>query len=515
MSDYTLNDLNAVSELSDDDLMHIRNTSGLDKKIRYFSVKNLIERYVLRRKVVSTPQTLTPNRRYIVTEDVDLIIPGAVKGDTLDILAEARVRLIQNDPDQIVTYQKGAVTTKGVEGYITLEPGEHLRMTYNGPAAIPKKRFTKLPDPDIIPPAHVNETVRILDISRDATYFIYSGLYNTNPPCYMYKRVGDTVTQMPDLPDLPTIPMLTVMHAKFSPDSTYLVLGFYLASNPKPENMFVVYKRSGDTFTKLPDPVTPLGQHSVYSMDFSRNGRYLVIGFRKYSSYTIAIYKRSGDTFTKLPDPDTVPQNTPYSIKFSYDDKYLAMTNARGSGITRTITIYKRSGDTFTKLPDPSYSLGYMNFVSFSSDGAYLMTTDGASGSKGITLYRRVSDYFIKIDPSGISTGAGGSSVLFSSDGTYLTQTIYNETTTGLHMYLRSGDTFLEQPESLFIPTNEGYTASRLFSPDSCYLAMTGRAPNVMILYRMKEVVDKVWTIDNFQLKGFDVPETGVINKLL
>jgi hypothetical protein len=80
----------------------------------------------------------------------------------------------------------------------------------------------------------------------------------------------------------------------------------------------------------------------------------------------ITIYKRSGDTFTKLADPATLPTGTGVSVAFSSDDTYMAVAHVNSP----FITIYKRSGDTFTKLADPATlpaSTG--NGVAFSNTG--------------------------------------------------------------------------------------------------------------------------------------------------
>ena len=64
----------------------------------------------------------------------------------------------------------------------------------------------------------------------------------------------------------------------------------------------------------------------------------------------VTIYKRSGDTFTKLANPATLPPSTGYGVAFSADGTYMAVAHF----ITPFVTIYKRSGDTFTKLANPA-----------------------------------------------------------------------------------------------------------------------------------------------------------------
>jgi hypothetical protein len=64
----------------------------------------------------------------------------------------------------------------------------------------------------------------------------------------------------------------------------------------------------------------------------------------------LIIYKRSGDTFTKLANPAVFPSIQVNGCSFDNTGSYLAT----GAGEPNTLVIYKRSGDTFTKLADPA-----------------------------------------------------------------------------------------------------------------------------------------------------------------
>jgi hypothetical protein len=64
----------------------------------------------------------------------------------------------------------------------------------------------------------------------------------------------------------------------------------------------------------------------------------------------LTIYKRSGDTFTKLANPAALPAGNGYGVAFSADGNYMAVAH----GVSPYLTIYKRSGDTFTKLANPA-----------------------------------------------------------------------------------------------------------------------------------------------------------------
>jgi DNA-binding beta-propeller fold protein YncE len=88
------------------------------------------------------------------------------------------------------------------------------------------------------------------------------------------------------------------------------------------------------------------------------------------------MYKRSGDTFTKLPNPATLPAGTGRGAAFSPDGIHLSVAHATSP----YITIYKRSGDTFTKLTDPATLPADTGFgTAFSPDGSYLSVAHSAS----------------------------------------------------------------------------------------------------------------------------------------
>jgi len=104
-----------------------------------------------------------------------------------------------------------------------------------------------------------------------------------------------------------------------------------------------IYKRSGDTFTKLSDPsILPAG--NGYGVTFDSTGTYLAIAHA--SSPCITIYRRSGDTFTKLPDPSTLPKSTGLGVTFDPTSTYLAV----GHGGSPYITIYLASACLKTDL---------------------------------------------------------------------------------------------------------------------------------------------------------------------
>ena len=124
---------------------------------------------------------------------------------------------------------------------------------------------------------------------------------------------------------------------------TYLCIAHYVSP------YLTIYKRSGDTFTKLANPATlPTG--IGISAAFSADGTYLCIAH--YVSPYLTIYKRSGDTFTKLPDPATLPTGAGRSAAFSVDGIYLCIAH----NTSPYLTIYKRSRNGIFEIENAEVS---------------------------------------------------------------------------------------------------------------------------------------------------------------
>jgi hypothetical protein len=140
-----------------------------------------------------------------------------------------------------------------------------------------------------------------------------------------------------------------------------------------------VYKRDGDTFTKLPNPASlPTGNGQ--SVAFSSDATYMAVAHG--TSPYVTVYKRDGDTFTKLPNPASLPTGIGYGVAFSSDTTYMAV----GHDTSPYIAVYKRDGDTFTKLPNPtSLPASTGRGVAFSSDDTYMAVAHVSSPY--ITIY--------------------------------------------------------------------------------------------------------------------------------
>lgn len=251
-----------------------------------------------------------------------------------------------------------------------------------------KFNFTLLTtEPDV----QVSGTGLDCHFSSDNTYLAAVG---TNTPyVYIYKRSGDDFTKLANPSTLPTN---ITEGCAFSNNLDYLAVCGGGA---------IIYKRSIDTFTALGAPFSG-GEPPTALTDvcWSSDNTYLAFG-RSVSTF-LYLYKRSGDTFTKLADPSILPTGGVNSLAFSPDGNYLVV----GHATTPFITIYKRSGDLFTKLANPAtLPPNSLQGVAFSGDGKYLHAARQGLGAKYMT-YERIGDSFVLLpnpDVAPTSIGQG------------------------------------------------------------------------------------------------------------
>ena len=216
--------------------------------------------------------------------------------------------------------------------------------------------------------------------SPDGTYLALA--LKTNGMC-VYKRSGDSFSILPAPDDMP---LSAFTYAAWSPDGTYLAL----TCNDSPK--IILYKRSGDTFTRLSITAwTGIGAYSIYSPSFSPDGTQLAMGLSQ-SPY-IAIYSRSGDTFTRIADPAALPTGNGVGVAYSPTGNYLAVAHWNSP----FITIYSRSGSTFTKLPNPAgLPPEGGTGVAWSHDSTYLAMVSGRDAPV-LTMYQRSGDTFTRL----------------------------------------------------------------------------------------------------------------------
>jgi WD40 repeat protein len=282
-----------------------------------------------------------------------------------------------------------------------------------------------------------------------------------------------TTTTLARLTDLSPQPAGAGRGAAYSPDSTYLAVAHWVSP------YLTIYKRSGGTYSKLPDLAVgnrPTG--NAYLPSFTEDGQYLAVAH--HTSPFVTIYKRSGDTFTKLANPSSLPTGNSYSTSFSSDGRYLAV----GHDVSPYLTIYKRSGDTFTKLQNPAETPTGIGWgATFSKDGTYLAVAHPTAPA--LTIYKRSGDTFTKLPNGNISalptTNAYGAA--WSPDGQYLV--VDRDQSPYFTFYKRTGDTFTAQtsPGAGNIPTGTGDGPA--FSPDGRFMAIAHNTAPFMTVYQV------------------------------
>lgn len=257
--------------------------------------------------------------------------------------------------------------------------------------------FTKLPDPDVLPPYWVTG----LAFSSDGAYLAVGT--ESDPPLLIYKRSGDVFTVL----SLDTTGLMNYLYPVFSPDGTYLVVAGEATS-------MYIFKRSGDTFTLLSSPDMP---QSTFDAVFSPDGNYLAVAC--YGTPYILLYKHSGDTFTRLSNPDALPPDYTFGVAFSPDGNYVATA----SYSSPYVTIYKRGGDIFAKLPDPDVlPTGIARTVVFwrSAEGVDYIAV-GHESTPYVTPYQRSGDMFTYVSDLLPTLHAGVVwDIALSSYGTYM-----------------------------------------------------------------------------------------------
>jgi WD40 repeat protein len=86
-----------------------------------------------------------------------------------------------------------------------------------------------------------------------------------------------------------SIPTENVFACRFDPSGNYLAIGF--ASPDAASNYFWVYKRSGDTFTKLADPAIQTTD-ACNDLAWTADGTRLIVSTDNDNTF---MYRRSGD----------------------------------------------------------------------------------------------------------------------------------------------------------------------------------------------------------------------------
>ncbi len=287
----------------------------------------------------------------------------------------------------------------------------------------------KAPDPDVMPVG----SGRVVAFSPDDTYMAI-GENNLK----IYKKIDDVYIKIAE--PIATNPYVNCLH--FSNDGLYLV-----ATSTNGSKLYI-YKRNGDTFTQLPDPSTMPAQSG--NVEFSPDSNHLAVVYSSTSPYG-NIYKISEDTF--MPITFSMSSTVNYCVDYSPNGKYMAV----GTTATGYVHVYLRDGDTYTKLanlsPTPASAV---KGVDFSSDGKYLCCVHDTSPYLTIYSIDNVNNIFTKLaNPSVLPTGAGAK-CSFSSDGQYLGISHAITPFVTIYKIDNTTDTFTKLANPSVLPSSKG-----------------------------------------------------------
>jgi len=227
------------------------------------------------------------------------------------------------------------------------------------------------------------------------------------PYISIFKRNGDSFTKLDDPTGAPNGQPRLGGGCAFSGD------GIYLAVATDWPGLFV-YKRSGETFAQIAN--LTMDSYGQGDCSFSLDGTYLAVTTSKGA----AAYKRSGDSFSRLPTPAQVNDLYSWAVDMPAGAEMLA-TGVWVGTTTAETRLYLRSGDSFLHSKTLERASGRL---SFSGDGRYFarnILNNTTYGVRGLEIHNRegtnISTESFGIEQLGLSAI---SNCKFSPDGAVL-----------------------------------------------------------------------------------------------
>jgi phage tail P2-like protein len=258
--------------------------------------------------------------------------------------------------------------------------------------------FTAVSDPDIKPGFESSNLIYGIDFSPNADYLVAA--CNQSPRIYLYKRTGDTFAKLPDPAVLPG--GVAGGGARFSPDGIYLAVSG--------NGGLQIYQRSGDTFTKLTDPVNSMGGTSCA---WNRNGDYLASSSGNTFPY---IYSRSGTIFTKIANPTTELPNRANGMAFSPISDLLICAH-EGAPF---ISVSSITGGVHTRHANPAV-LPTSTAKAVAINPAGNIAVVGFSSAPYLLVYTIAGTTLTKLPDPAVLPDSQVNSLAFNAEGTVLT----------------------------------------------------------------------------------------------
>ena len=423
--------------------------------------------------------TIDPNNQFYSENVLDISLPTtAVVGDFFTLYNREPVQIIQTDTAHIIKYKNKYQSTQGTTGKLQLPDRTYSQFLYRGEQEKIIEPSTKLPDPADLPIGAITKVA----FSQDTQYLAIGGAASFT----ILKRSGDTFTKIPDVNIMPSVTS-AVRGLHFSPNGDYL--GIAIEDVP----YILIYKLSGDNFNKLPNP-TQLPSTEGNVIRFSWDNRFLAIGSRL--APFLYIYERSEDNFTLLSDPSPRPSSSPNSLDFSREGRFLSVVFT-SSPFIRIYRIQTETiGATFLNLPTIGNPGSGVNECRFTPDTKNLvLTLNGGTFWANYRIGLEDTLTLRNVPVTGINNSAGSMDI--TRDGKYLTFST-SSTSTDKLLSLRiteAGFEVLAPPSSLPVnpPTAGGSVA---YSSDGKYLAVANGPTNPPVfIYKNTSSVGKVWDL--------------------
>lgn len=368
----SISDLNAVTEIGDTDILHLRTVAGLDRKITGANFKAAFAPISVSSNIV-----LQAGKTYIVQGDYTLQLPSTVPsvGAQIEIYSLGFAKITQGNANDLISMKNRFDTTRGTSGYVQLVPYSHVILTFYGSQVYPADPIVKLTDPGTTPSGTGNHVCW----SHSGIYFVVSG---TSPFISIYKRTGDSIAYLSGQPD--TQPAGQGFQCAFDPTDTYLAVAH--GSSP----YITIYKRNGDVFTKLADFATA-GSQGI-GIAWTADGNYVVHGG---STTSVNVYSHVGDTFSL--DNLEVGHTTIQMVALSPEENLIV-------GPCNSSPFYECYA--MSKDRKLSYTTGYYAFnptplagytgADFSPDGGHFISSGNIVGEY-LMLWKRVGLSFQRV----------------------------------------------------------------------------------------------------------------------
>ncbi|ATQ79234.1 hypothetical protein CR152_32175 (plasmid) [Massilia violaceinigra] len=250
-------------------------------------------------------------------------------------------------------------------------------------------------------------------------------------------------------------PAATSAGCAFSPDGQYVAI----AQSTSP--YMLMFKRSGDTFSRLGLSQPPTG--FTYKIAFSADGTLMAVA--QAASPFLSMYRRDGDVFTLANLLTANPSATSKAVAFSPDGNFIAC----GDDVNGLwLRLYRKASTGYFGSIGISLPGGTVHSVAFSPDGMYLVVA--CQSTYPMMLYKRApnGESYVLLPEANLPGQMGTYGTAFSPDGNILAVSMI----TGgfLALYARDGDKFTRLPDPVVMPT--GQSSHLAWSPDGGTLAV-------------------------------------------